>query len=274
MTDPAFPSLLRFWRDAYGVSQEGLAFRCDVSVRHLSYLENGRARPSPEMVGRLATGLELEDRERAALFLSAGFAEEVVRLQPCGSGGQPEDWSLMLQAIDPRPAAIVTPLGDVLTANSAWLALHRMFLADLVGEGEAPNALVLFLHPSGWRRHVAGWRDIGMAMLAIARQEAVLMREACRLGEIDRLARLAGFEEGWPAAGARLAADAAACGYSLRTRAEPVESFRVIYTQFGVGPNLPRGAPILQTIHPLGEEFLSRLRRLVSVEPGRSRQGG
>ena len=51
--DRAFARLLRHWRHARGVSQLALAADAEVSIRHLSFLETGRARPSREMVERL-----------------------------------------------------------------------------------------------------------------------------------------------------------------------------------------------------------------------------
>ena len=45
-----------------------------MSSRHVSFLETGRARPSREMVLRLAEHLEIPLRERNGLLLAAGYA--------------------------------------------------------------------------------------------------------------------------------------------------------------------------------------------------------
>jgi transcriptional regulator with XRE-family HTH domain len=50
--------LLREWRERRRLSQLALALEAEVSTRHLSYLETGRARPSREMLLRLAERLE------------------------------------------------------------------------------------------------------------------------------------------------------------------------------------------------------------------------
>jgi transcriptional regulator with XRE-family HTH domain len=52
-----FAAMLRWWRQRRGWSQLDLAGRAGISQRHLSFLELGRASPSPEMVIRLATAL-------------------------------------------------------------------------------------------------------------------------------------------------------------------------------------------------------------------------
>lgn len=66
--------LLRQWRLRRRLSQLDLAVDADISQRHLSFLESGRAQPSREMVLRLAEHLSVPLRERNMLLLAAGFA--------------------------------------------------------------------------------------------------------------------------------------------------------------------------------------------------------
>ena len=66
--------LLRAWRQRRNLSQLELALEAEVSARHVSFLETGRARPSREMVIRLSEELEVPLRERNALLLAAGYA--------------------------------------------------------------------------------------------------------------------------------------------------------------------------------------------------------
>ena len=70
----SFAAALRAWRQRRGRSQLDLAGRADISQRHLSFLELGRAAPSRDMVLRLATALEVPLRQHNALLLAAGFA--------------------------------------------------------------------------------------------------------------------------------------------------------------------------------------------------------
>src|SRR5262245_38821325 len=72
--DHAFARLLRHWRRARGVSQLALAAAAEVPIRHLRFLETGRARPSREMVERLAVALDVPLADRNAVLLAAGFA--------------------------------------------------------------------------------------------------------------------------------------------------------------------------------------------------------
>lgn len=74
-TDPvAFGAVLKRNRAGRRMSQLDLALTCNVSARHLSFLESGRAQPSREMVLQLAAGLILPLQARNALLQAAGFA--------------------------------------------------------------------------------------------------------------------------------------------------------------------------------------------------------
>ena len=74
MTNTNFGVLLRRWREVRHVSQLDLALDADISTRHLSCVETGRAQPSREMVLRLAEALQIPLRERNALLVTAGYA--------------------------------------------------------------------------------------------------------------------------------------------------------------------------------------------------------
>ena len=72
MPNTNFGVLLRRWRTIRRLSQLDLALDTDISTRHLSCIETGRAQPSREMVLRLAEGLQVPLRERNGLLLAAG----------------------------------------------------------------------------------------------------------------------------------------------------------------------------------------------------------
>ena len=69
-TEPAvtFGELLRQYRIAAGLSQEGLAERAGLSVRAISALERGqRHQPHPHTLRQVATALRLSAAERVPL---------------------------------------------------------------------------------------------------------------------------------------------------------------------------------------------------------------
>jgi DNA-binding beta-propeller fold protein YncE/DNA-binding XRE family transcriptional regulator len=81
--EPTLGWLLREYRLAAGLTQEELAERAQLSPRSVGALERGaQTSPYPSTLRRLADGLELSPRERAAL-LAAGRS-------PTGSGDEPD----------------------------------------------------------------------------------------------------------------------------------------------------------------------------------------
>lgn len=70
----AFGRMLRDCRRTRRLSQLDLALNAEVSQRHLSFLESGRARPSRDMVLLLAQALDLPLDTRNRLLNAAGFA--------------------------------------------------------------------------------------------------------------------------------------------------------------------------------------------------------
>lgn len=68
-----FGEHLRHWRQQRRLRQLDLAQEAEISTRHLSFVETGRAMPSREMVLRLAERLQVPLRERNALLVAAGY---------------------------------------------------------------------------------------------------------------------------------------------------------------------------------------------------------
>lgn len=69
-----FPATLKRWRQIRRLSQMGLAGKAGVSARHILFLETGRAKPSREMIARLADSLQLPMVVQNQILTHAGFA--------------------------------------------------------------------------------------------------------------------------------------------------------------------------------------------------------
>ena len=67
-------AMLRDWREDRRRSQMDLALDVGVSTRHLSFVETGKSKPSPELVLALAEHLDVPLRERNTMLLAAGYA--------------------------------------------------------------------------------------------------------------------------------------------------------------------------------------------------------
>ena len=61
---PSFGAMLREWRSRRRMSQLDLASEAEISQRHLSFVESGRAAPSRDMVLHLAEKLDIPLRQR------------------------------------------------------------------------------------------------------------------------------------------------------------------------------------------------------------------
>src|SRR5438045_3126521 len=106
--DPGGP-LLRDWRQRRRLSQLELALEAGVSARHVSFVETGRSRPSPEMVLHLAEQLEVPLCERNQLLLAAGYAPRYGErtLDEPEMAPVRDALDLVLAAHDPYPALVV-----------------------------------------------------------------------------------------------------------------------------------------------------------------------
>ncbi|MGF6760003.1 transcriptional regulator with XRE-family HTH domain [Paraburkholderia sp. GAS33] len=149
--------LLRDWRQRRRMSQLLLAAEADISTRHLSFVESGRALPSREMVMHLAERLDVPLRARNMLLVAAGYAP-LFRERPLTDPqltAAREAVELVLKGHEPYPALAIDRHWTIVTANRA--------LAPLLGAASeallAPpvNALRLSLHPDGIASSIVNW---------------------------------------------------------------------------------------------------------------------
>jgi transcriptional regulator with XRE-family HTH domain len=149
MSELTVGALLRDWRQRRRLSQMDLALSVNVSTRHLSFVETGRSRPSPELVLALAEGLDVPLRERNTLLLAAGYAPrypvrpwEDAAMEPARDAVQ-----RMLDAHDPYPGVVVDRAWNIVLANKAAGAITAGLPDHLLGP--PPNVYRLSLHPEG-----------------------------------------------------------------------------------------------------------------------------
>lgn len=178
MDDNRVGTMLRDWRQRRRLSQLDLSLEAGVSTRHLSFVETGRSKPSPDMLLHLAEQLEVPLRDRNQLLLAAGYAPQF--------GARPLD--------DPELAPIRDALGHVLTGHEPYPAIAVDHAWNLVAsngalgpllEGAAPelleppvNCMRLALHPEGlaprtlnlgeWRAHLLHRLERAIALSADA----------------------------------------------------------------------------------------------------------
>jgi transcriptional regulator with XRE-family HTH domain len=141
--------LIRFWRVRRRLSQLELALEAEVSTKHLSFVETGRARPSRQLLVHLSQQLDLPVVERNRLLLTGGYAPlypdhgyeaELMR-------SLRESLRRLLDAHMPNPALIVDGLWNLVEANGAatllWDGVDPQLLTPPI------NMLRLAVHPNG-----------------------------------------------------------------------------------------------------------------------------
>ncbi|MEU8224023.1 helix-turn-helix transcriptional regulator [Kribbella sp. NPDC048915] len=154
--------LVKRWRERRRRSQLDVSLAADLSAKHLSYIETGRSRPSPQMIERICDELDVPLRERNRMYLAAGFAPVHLERPLTDLGAARDAVRTVLTGMEPNPAVAVNVRWDLLAMNQAM----RPFLADLPPERAGPpvNMLRATLHPDGlapmvrnleqWRAHV------------------------------------------------------------------------------------------------------------------------
>jgi transcriptional regulator with XRE-family HTH domain len=160
----SFGERLRHWRRRRQWSQQALADHAELSARHLSFLETGRAQPSREMVLRLSDRLGVPFRERNPLLEAAGYAPmyRSSAIDEPGMAVARRSLDIVLRSHLPNPALAFDRRYDVIAANDAVAPLLEGAHADLLSP--AINVVRISLHPRGladrivnfgqWRRHV------------------------------------------------------------------------------------------------------------------------
>ncbi|GAA2846997.1 helix-turn-helix domain-containing protein [Nonomuraea rubra] len=153
-------ALLREWRQRRRLSQLDLANLADTSARHLSYMENGRARPSRTMLLRLSAALDVPLRERNTLLLAADYAP-AYRESSLDDGYMASIRSAldtMLAAHEPYPAVVVDRVWNVLQGNRAMGVLMDGIPPHLLQP--RPNVFRLALHPDGLAARLANLEEV------------------------------------------------------------------------------------------------------------------
>src|SRR5438477_11142386 len=118
---PTVGPLVRDWRLRRRRSQMDLALDVGVSPRHLSFVETGRSKPSPELLLALADRLDVPLRERNAFLLAAGYAPryQQTSLDSPDMARVRAALQRMLDGHHPYPGIVIDRVWNVVLANDA-----------------------------------------------------------------------------------------------------------------------------------------------------------
>jgi len=165
-----FPAVLRHWRARHGWSQLDLALAANVSARHISFLETGRAQPSRDMVLRLGETFDLPLRDRNAMLRAAGFDHAFD--EPAFDGGLPPPLAQALERMcaqqEPYPLIVINRHYDVLHTNQSAM---RLFARMVKGIPTTMNMMHLLFDPDLGRHAVVEWERVARDILSRLHRE-------------------------------------------------------------------------------------------------------
>lgn len=258
-------ALLREWRQRRRLSQLDLALDADISTRHLSYVETGRATPSRAMVLHLAEQLEVPLRERNTLLAAAGYApiyRERTLDDPALQAAR-EAVDLVLRAHEPYPALAVDRHWNMLSHNRPVLALM---------EGVAPELLVpplnvlrLSLHPQGMAPKIVNLSAWRTHLFERLRHQIAVSADPVLTALLEELQSYPAPPDDEPYEA--IALNAVALPLQLRT-AMGVLSFISTITVFGTPVDITLSELALETFFPADPFTAEALRRLSDGQNG------
>ena len=181
-----FPALLKYWRGRRGMSQLDLALTADVSSRHVSFMETGRAQPSEQMILRLGAALDVPLREQNQMLRASGF--DPIFEEP-GLGGLEQPGvamalERMLAQQEPYPMVVMTPQYDVLRTNGAADRMLLTLVSDPSAITPPLNALTALFDPRLIRPYVRHWDRVARGLLSRLHREVLHRPEDERLAAI------------------------------------------------------------------------------------------
>jgi transcriptional regulator with XRE-family HTH domain len=252
---------LRSWRQRRRMSQLDLACEADISTRHVSFLETGRARPSRDMVLHLAEQLEVPLRERNVLLVAAGFAPVFAErpLNDPALVAAREAVDLVLAAHEPYPAIAVDRHWVLLAANQA----SRLLTDEVAPELLAPpvNVLRVALHPKGMAPRTVNFAEWRGDLLARLRRQVETSADPQLAALYEELLHYPGPPRSEP----HPAPNPAAVAVPLRLKSElGVLSLLSTITVFGTPVDVTVSELAIETFLPADRETAEALRRMAA----------
>jgi transcriptional regulator with XRE-family HTH domain len=182
-----FGELLRRWRMTRRVSQLELGLEAEVSARHISFIETGRAKPSRTMVAILSQVLDVPLRERNAMLTAAGYAPlyRETDLNAPQMAQVRQALELILKQHEPFGAIVFDRQWDLVMANASYVKLvgHLSENQNLsvepyvITQQPRLNVLKMLFDPAGWRPHITNWESVAKSTLERLHKEALQYRD-------------------------------------------------------------------------------------------------
>ena len=247
---------LREWRQRRHLSQLDLAGDAEISARHLSFVETGRAAPSREMVLKLAERLDVPLRERNVLLVAAGYAPAFPQrtLDDPALKAARQAIDLVLKAHEPNPALAVDRHWNLVSANRMVAPLLEGVPERLLGQPF--NVLRLSFHPEGLAPRTVNLAEWCAHLLErLHRQcEATADPELLKLYEDLKAFPI-------PARRAPLPTDNVAIPFKMRHEGDVLSFFSTTMV-FGTPVDITLSELALETFFPADDFTAERMRKI------------
>jgi transcriptional regulator with XRE-family HTH domain len=268
-----FGELLRQWRVTRHVSQLDLGMEAEVSARHISFIETGRARPSREMVLLLSSVLDVPLRERNVLLHAAGFApvyHETGLNEPEMAEAR-HALQLILAQQEPYSTIVFDRLWDIVMGNAAWVRFQQILFSGratspaplAIIEPPRPNLLRDLFDPAGLRPFIVNWETVAKVVLARLHRQVVwdrddrarsLLKEMLAYPEIPARWREGAFDASGPAM---------IIPIEMRIGDQPLRLFSTL-TTLGSPQDITLQEVHIETFHPADDQSERFIRHLAS----------
>ena len=255
MSSASIGPLLRDWRQRRRLSQLALAVQADVSTRHLSFVESGRARASRELLLHLAEELEVPLRDRNSLLIAAGYAPVFAEtpLDADSMGQVREAIDQLLSSHEPFPAIVVDRVWDVVAANRSALAIMSDGLSPELLTPRV-NALRVSLHPQGLAPRIVNFGEWRAHLLERLRRQLALAASAQLADLYAELIQLPGGEDE-----AEVPAHGVFVPLRIRSHGRELSFFNTIAT-FGAPADITLAELAIESFFPADADTAAALR--------------
>src|ERR1700755_3447003 len=250
---------LREWRQRRHLSQLDLAGDAEISARHLSFVETGRAAPSRDMVLKLAERVEVPLRERSVLLVAAGFAPAFPQrsLDDPALKSARAAIDLVLKAHEPNPALAYDRHWNLVTANRMVAPLLEGVPARLLGQPF--NILRLAFHPEALAPRTVNLAEWSSHLLE-------RLHRQCEATAAPALFKIYHDLKAFPipARSAPLSADNVAIPLKRRSAGGEVLSFISTTMVFGTPVDITLQELALETFFPADDLTAVRMRQIAA----------
>ena len=244
--------MLREWRRKRRLTQQDVAEAAEVSTRHLSCVETGKAQPSREMLLVLGSALELPLRERNLLLRASGHPPAYPESDLTAPDMAPVRSTLdvILKNSEPNPVIVADGGYDFVQMNRSMVAL-AMWLGV-----PASNLILSVFHEL--RPFIVNWDEVATVTIQRLHREVLHTGDPRLVALYESVAPLAP-KPGW---------DVPPVAMPVRIRKDDTEIVLfTTLTSLGTATDVTAAELRIETYYPMNDSTRQTLTQLTAHIP-------